>query len=63
MRCPDTLYGEHGPLDGRGICPWCGRKVGAKMPRPGLDLPAAQRLARDRDPMQIEPDEGEYYDS
>lgn len=31
--CPDTVQGFHGPVDGRGYCPWCGRKVtAARMP-------------------------------
>lgn len=32
--CPDTAMGRHGPLDGRGRCPWCRQKVDAAQPAP-----------------------------
>jgi hypothetical protein len=38
--CPDTLYGQHGPPDGRGKCPWCGRKVTDAQPMPS-DIPVS----------------------
>lgn len=33
-RCPEAAYGEHGPADARGRCPWCGRKYVSAMPAP-----------------------------
>lgn len=33
-RCPDTVYGEHSPLDSKGKCSWCGKKVGAAASKP-----------------------------
>ena len=37
LNCPDTLYGRHGPTDGEGKCPWCGKKVESAMPKPFLN--------------------------
>jgi hypothetical protein len=33
VSCPDGAI-THGPADGRGRCPWCGRKVTSAMPAP-----------------------------
>jgi hypothetical protein len=35
-RCPDTLIGDHGPLDRYGKCPWCGSQVGAPTRMPEI---------------------------
>lgn len=41
-RCPNTVYGQHGPTDAKGKCPWCGRKVEAAVSRPdGLPVSEA----------------------
>lgn len=42
--CPDTVYGDHGPLDGAGKCPWCRRKVGHVMPMPPIDYSLESEL-------------------
>lgn len=31
-RCPEAI--THGPADGKGKCPWCGRKISAAMSAP-----------------------------
>lgn len=57
--CPEALYGMHGETGRDGRCPYCGRKVGAKLRRPGPDYIQRQRLAREQDPRSIDP---EYWD-
>jgi hypothetical protein len=32
--CPESADGSHGPADGQGKCPWCGRKYTSKAPAP-----------------------------
>lgn len=56
--CPDVLYGIHGAADASGRCPYCRRKIDAKMMRP--KTPRAV-VARNQDPLTIEPDADEDY--
>lgn len=39
-RCPESVHGAHSPLDGRGRCSWCDRKVGPASARPASYGPA-----------------------
>lgn len=32
--CAESVSGHHSPLDARGHCDWCGRKVGAAVSPP-----------------------------
>lgn len=36
--CPEAL--SHGPADGRGRCPWCGRRYTSPAPRPDVSDPS-----------------------
>jgi hypothetical protein len=55
-RCPEST-GRHGPADGRGRCPWCGRQYTDAMrydqSRPGERSELAEAYA-----VHYDPDEG-----
>ena len=57
--CPEALHGRHGEVDRNGRCPWCRRKVGARMPRNWNEIRKANIAAQD--PLSIEPDPDEEY--
>lgn len=36
--CAESVSGRHSPLDSRGRCSWCGRKVGDARPMPRVPV-------------------------
>lgn len=62
-RCPEAVYGEHGPANTSGRCPYCGASLGTRS-RLGMDARARRERARDQDPLTVDgPTEDDYYES
>jgi hypothetical protein len=66
--CPEAVWGYHGPETRSGHCPWCRRKIEAKVRRPAPDTwrPAetivdAYRRMWDPDWGSAQTDEDPYY--
>lgn len=67
--CPEALYGQHGDPNTEGRCPYCGYRLSGRRAGTYTDgwyergLRRRQyRIAYEQDPLNIEPDEGSYYE-